>query len=187
MSAAEWITHYGYLAVLVGAFLEGESILVLAGFAAHQGYLDLRAVLLIAFVAGTLGDQVFFWIGRAWGPPLLQRFEPLALAGARVAPLLQRHDALLIFGIRFMYGLRVAGPVAMGALSVVPRRFAVFNILGAAVWAPLIGGSGYLFGHTLQALLGDIERYEGAILVAIVGGAVLVGLAHHWWRSRKVS
>jgi membrane protein DedA with SNARE-associated domain len=187
MSAAEWIARYGYLAVLVGSFLEGESILMLAGFAAHQGYLDLRAVLLIAFVAGSLGDQAFFWFGRASGPLLLQRFDGIARAGGRIAPLLKRHDALLIFGIRFMYGLRIAGPVAMGALDVVPRRFAIFNVLGAAVWAPLIGGAGYLFGRTLQALLGDIERYEGAILAVIVGGAVLLALAHHWWQSRQAS
>ncbi len=185
MSAADWIAHYGYLAVLVGAFLEGESILVLAGFAAHQGYLDLRLVMLIAFVSGTLGDQAFFWFGRASGPLLLQRFEALARAGHRVSPLLQRHDALLIFGIRFMYGLRIAGPIAMGALAVVPRRFAIFNVLGAAVWAPLVGGAGYLFGHTLHAWLGDVERYEGWILAAIVGGAILLALAHHWWQSRE--
>lgn len=183
MTAAQWIEHYGYLAVFAGAFLEGESILVLAGFAAHQGYLDLRVVLLLAFAAGTLGDQAFFWLGRAWGPPLVQRLDALARAARRVAPLLRRHDALLIFGIRFMYGLRIAGPIVMGALGVMARRFAIFNVLGAAVWAPLIGGAGYLFGYTLQAWLGDVERYEGAILAAIAAGAVLLSLAHHWWRA----
>ena len=32
------IEDYGYLAVFIGAFLEGETILVMAGFAAYQGY-----------------------------------------------------------------------------------------------------------------------------------------------------
>ena len=45
-----YIETYGYLAVMIGTFLEGETILVLAGFAAHQGYLqshlaDNRAIL----------------------------------------------------------------------------------------------------------------------------------------------
>src|SRR5688572_33421924 len=35
------LDHYGYLAVLVGTVLEGETILILGGFAAHQGYLHL--------------------------------------------------------------------------------------------------------------------------------------------------
>ena len=30
------IEHYGYAAILVGTFLEGKTILVLAGLAAHQ-------------------------------------------------------------------------------------------------------------------------------------------------------
>ena len=31
------IENYGYAAILIGTFLEGETILVLAGLAAHQG------------------------------------------------------------------------------------------------------------------------------------------------------
>ena len=34
------IDAYGYLAVFVGAFLEGETILALAGLAAYRGYLQ---------------------------------------------------------------------------------------------------------------------------------------------------
>jgi membrane protein DedA with SNARE-associated domain len=182
---AQWIEQYGYLAVLAGALLEGETILVLGGFAAHEGHLDLATVLLVAFAGGTVGDQLFFWFGRASGPRLLQRYEALARAGERVGRLLIRHDAALIFGIRFMYGLRIAGPIAMGALGVVPRRFAIFNVLGAAVWAPLVGGAGYLFGRALQAWLGEVEHYESIALALIVGGAVVATLAHRWWQARE--
>ena len=59
MSFAQLLTDYGYLAVFAGSLLEGETILVLAGFAAHQGYLSLELTVAIAFVGGTLGDQVF--------------------------------------------------------------------------------------------------------------------------------
>ncbi|HEY8050480.1 MAG TPA: DedA family protein [Ramlibacter sp.] len=184
-SLAQWIEHYGYFAVLVGALLEGESILVLGGFAAHEGHLDLGLVLLVAFAGGTLGDQLLFWFGRASGPRLLRRYAPLARAGERVGALLMRHDASLIFGIRFMYGLRIAGPVAMGALGVVPRRFAIFNVLGAAVWAPLVGGAGYLFGHALQVWLGHLEHYEGIALMLLAAGAGFFTLAHLWWQRRR--
>lgn len=179
----EWLEQYGYLAVLAGTLLEGETILAMAGFAAHQGHLDFGLVLLVAFVGGTVGDQMFFWIGRALGPRSLQRWPPLADATARVGVLLQRHDALLIFGIRFMYGVRIAGPIAMGALGVSARRFAIFNVLGAAVWAPLVAGAGYLFGHALQVWLGDLERYEGYVLAGVAVCAVLMALVHRRRRS----
>ena len=54
------IDSYGYLAVFVGAFLEGETILALAGLAAYRGYLDFYAVVAIALFAGFAGDQFFY-------------------------------------------------------------------------------------------------------------------------------
>ena len=71
------IEQYGYLAVLVGALLEGETILLIAGFAAHRGYLDLGAVIAVAAVGGFLGDQVFFWLGRLRGSSVLARWPKL--------------------------------------------------------------------------------------------------------------
>jgi len=61
------LSQYGYLAVFVGALLEGESILLLAGYAANGGYLSFWIVVAIAFFGATLGDQMFFFLGRRYG------------------------------------------------------------------------------------------------------------------------
>jgi membrane protein DedA with SNARE-associated domain len=53
------IENYEYAAILIGTFLEGETILVLAGLAAHQGYLVLTWVILAAFLGSLGGDQLF--------------------------------------------------------------------------------------------------------------------------------
>jgi membrane protein DedA with SNARE-associated domain len=185
MTLTEFVSTYGYAAVLVGTLLEGESVLLLAGFAAHQGYLSIELVLLIAFFGGTVGDQVFFWIGRRWGEPLLERFPALKARTTLVGTLLRRWDAALVFAIRFMYGLRIAGPVAMGALGVSSGRFAIFNALGAAVWALVIGGAGYLLGQSLEVLLGDIEEYEGLLLAIVVVAFALVLIAGRVRRALK--
>jgi len=58
------IDHYGYLAVFVGTILEGDTVLMLAGFAAHRGYLSLPLVLGAAALGGFLGDQFWYWLGR---------------------------------------------------------------------------------------------------------------------------
>lgn len=176
MTLAEFVSTYGYAAVLAGALLEGESVLLLAGFAAHQGLLSLHWVLLIAFAGGTVGDQVFYWIGRAWGTRLLVHFPRVQARVAQVGVLLRRWDAGLVFAIRFMYGLRIAGPIAMGTLGFDARRFAIFNALGAAVWAIVIGGAGYLLGHTVQKVLRDFEGYEGRVLWGAVA-VVVAGFA----------
>lgn len=56
MSLPQLLTDYGYLAVFVASLLEGKTILVLAGFAAHQDPLSLHWVVLLACCGGTIGD-----------------------------------------------------------------------------------------------------------------------------------
>ncbi len=184
MSIAQLLADYGYLAVFIGCLLEGEIILVLAGFAAHQGHLSLPVTLGIAFFAGTLGDQIFYWIGRAWGPWLMGRFPGIGGRALRVNVLLQRWHAPLIIGIRFMYGLRIVGPIAIGNSGVAPWRFAFFNVIGAAIWAPLVGGLGYLFGQALEVLVGDIERFEQAALIFIIVAGLLFTVVREYLKSR---
>ena len=64
MTLQSLIDTYGYLAILVGTFFEGETILVLGGFAAYRGYLHLPWVIIAAFVGSLCGDQLFFFLGR---------------------------------------------------------------------------------------------------------------------------
>lgn len=52
MDISNLITQYGYGAVAVGCLLEGEMVLLLAGFAAHRGYLSLPMLIGVAAVAG---------------------------------------------------------------------------------------------------------------------------------------
>jgi membrane protein DedA with SNARE-associated domain len=185
MSIANALADYGYAALFVGSLLEGETVPLLAGFVAHQERLWMPAVVLTAFVGGALGDQLFFWIGRRGGAALLRRWPAVQRRAERLAPLLKRHDAWLIADIRFACGFRIAGPIAMGACGVEPRRFALFNILGAAVWAFAVSAIGYLFGAALEAWLGDLDRIEGTIMFSIVAAALGLAALLRAWRRRS--
>ena len=67
MSLEELVANYGYTAVAIGTFLEAETILLLGGFAAHRGLLELPWVIVCAFLGSFVGDQAFFYIGRMNG------------------------------------------------------------------------------------------------------------------------
>ncbi len=178
------IDTYGYWAVFVGAFLEGETILALAGLAAYRGYLDFWAVVFIAMFAGFLGDQFYFFIGRQKGSEILARFPNWESRAHRFDQLLSRWHAPLIVGIRFMYGFRILGPILLGMGRVPAWKFVVYNFIGAAIWAPLIAGLGYLFGSALEAVLVDLKRYElWAAIAVVVIGALLFGV--HFLRARR--
>jgi len=176
MTLTQLVAEYGYWAVFAGALLEGETVLILAGFAAHQGYLSFPLVAAIALCGGTLGDQVFFFLGRRYGMDLLRRFPQWNPGAQRVDRLLLRYHAGVIIGARFMYGLRIAGAIAIGMSDVPAWRFILFNVIGAAIWAPLIAGVGYLFGQTLQWLFVDIKHYEEVALLLVIGTALLIHL-----------
>ena len=175
----QWVAEYGYWAVFAGALLEGETILLLAGFAAQQRILSLPAVVAVAFVGAVIGDQVFFWIGRRFGTALVARWPQLQRRAQRVVGLLRRHHAWVIVGVRFAYGLRIAGPIVIGASAVPIRRFLLFNALGAAIWAPLVSGTGYVFGGAAAWLIERMGVLEAAgLLLALIAGAALTWMKH---------
>jgi membrane protein DedA with SNARE-associated domain len=178
------IDSYGYLAVFAGAFLEGETILALAGLAAFRGYLDLYTVIGVAMVAGFAGDQFFFFLGRRQGARILERFPGAEARARRFDAMLARWHAPLIVAIRFMYGLRILGPILLGMGRVPAWKFMLYNFIGAAIWAPLIAGLGYAFGSVVESAIDNAERYEmwifGAVIAAGIGGVVV-----HRLRSRR--
>jgi len=174
------IATYGYLAVAVGTFLEGETVLVVAGFAAHRGYLHFRYVLLAAFLGSLAGDQLYFFLGRKHGPALLARRPLWQARAAKIHRILEQRPALFIFAFRFglLYGFRTVAPFVIGMSRVPTSRFVLFNTIGAIAWALSIGGLGYFFGHALELVLGDVKRYELEALFFLVA----VGAGLWLWR-----
>ena len=174
------LENYGYIVVFLGALLEGETVLIMAGFAAHRGLLELPWVIALAAVAGFLGDQLFFALGRYRGRQMLARFPSVQRQAARVEGLIHRHSTWLIVGVRFMYGLRVAGPVLIGMSHVSHTKFIVLNLIGAVVWAIVVAGLGYLFGQAVELMLQDARRYELALLISIAAAGAVV------WAIRRL-
>ena len=179
------IIAYGYWAILFGTFLEGETVLILGGFAAYQGYLKLPWVILAAFVGTLSGDQLFFYIGRKYGAKILARRPAWQVRVDRVKGLLERFQDYLILLFRFLYGLRILTPFGLG-LSRVPRgRFFLLNTVGALLWAIAVGTGGFLFGQALEVLMGDLKRYEAVILGLVVLAGMAVWITHGYRRRRS--
>jgi len=164
---------YGYWALLIGTFLEGETILILGGFLAHRGYLELPWVIAAAFTGTLAGDQLFFFIGRIKGGSFLDKKPLWKPSIEKVHNLFERYQMLLILGFRFIYGIRTVTPFVIGMSRVKTERFIILNIIGALVWAIVIGTGGYLFGAVFEALLGNIKHIEKELIIAII----LIGTA----------
>lgn len=178
----QFIADYGYFAVFLGTFLEGETILAIGGFAAQRGYLSIGWVIVVAFLGSFCGDQFFFFMGRFQSGWILRRWPSLKTKVERVRRILERHMTLVIFGFRFLYGLRTVAPFALGMTKAVPsRRFFSINVIGAIVWSVMVGAGGYLFGSALEVLIEDIKRYEKILML----GIALIGMAYWLYHRYK--
>ena len=181
MNVPALIEQYGYWAVLGGTLLEGESVLLLAGFAAHRGYLDLPTVVGVAIVGSFLGDQAFFFLGRHQGMKLLNRFPKYVEKVAYAQAKLTRYHTPLILAMRYLYGLRAVLPFTIGMSTISTTRFQVLNLAGALVWSVTIVAGGYLFGHLVERMLGDLRHYEEMVAAVLALG----GLIFYWYSHRK--
>lgn len=179
MSLATLIAVHGYWILAVGCLLEGETVLMLAALAAHRGYLNPVAVVGIAAACGFAGDQFSFWLGRRHGTALLERWPTLATHSVKIRQLIERHVSLAAFAVRFAYGMRFAGPMLIGASSMPPLRFGVFNALSAIVWAFLLFAVGWLFGEAAETIFGHLAHIEVWLFAVLIVALIAWRLLRH--------
>lgn len=180
------IKDYGYLAILIGTFFEGETILLLGGFAAHMGLLELPWVIVSALAGSYSGDQFFFYVGRYYGPKVIAKRLSWQENAEKVYMHLHRHKNLLILSFRFFYGLRNVTPFVVGAAHVSRLRFLLLNLIGAIAWAISFGSAGYLFGEAIRFYLAGLGRFEIYILLALVLAGIFIWQTTLWRNRRRV-
>ena len=173
MTLESLIENYGYLAILILTFFEGETIVILAGVAAHLGLLELQWVILSALAGSFGGDQFYYYLGRHWGPKIIAKRLSWREGAEKVYKLLHRHQYFLILTFRFYYGLRNVTPFAVGSAHVPRLRFFVLNLIGAIVWAVSFASAGYLFGEAFKLFIDDYHSYA----LYVLGVLVLIGIA----------
>lgn len=181
---AAWLSTYGYWAIAIGTFLEGETILLAGAWAAHHGLLDIRGVAAAAVCGSFCGDQLYFLLGRIFGTRLLRHWPAAQRGHERVFRLLQRHQSAFILAFRFLYGLRTVAPFVLGASRLPARRFVPLNFLGATLWSCTIAFGGLAIGDALHRFAQGLHGPHAQVLAVsvLLPVALAVGI---WWTGRR--
>ena len=184
MSPELLLHNFGYLAVLIGTFLEGETILVMAGFFCERGYLEYFLVVLCAFSGAYVGHVFWFWLGRSQGVKLLDRFPKMKKHFGKGIRMFERYGAPAIFITQWLYGLRITCAVIIGISRISAIKFLVYEAITCAVWAFVIAGAGFYFGRAVERVLGRAAHIEkwGLLVLLVVGGAIW---GYHQWKERR--
>lgn len=193
---SDWLATWGYLGIFTMVFVGNfgipvpeETVLLVAGFMAGRGALDLRTLYLVGIASAVTGDCTGFAVGRIGGQRLFerlaQRFKFVRDRYVRLRDFFKLHGSKAVFMARFVVGARfMAGPMA-GAAGMPFLRFLGWNLLGAFVWCSLVITVGYLVGDELEWVMAVTGRashwFELALFIAV--GA----LVYYWWRERPSS
>lgn len=196
MGLNELVGHWGYAAIAVAVVLGNvgvpvpeETILGLGGYLVWQGKLKLPLVILVGVLSAAAGDNIGYWLGRRHGQQAIDRYAQRWLGKPdlvdRTRRLVARRGTIAVFIARFVPGLRfIAGPLA-GATGMPARRFVIANLLGAAIYVPLVIAAGWAVGYGLGDSLERLQRLVGEVEHAVVAAVVLWVLGVLAWRGFK--
>ena len=171
----EFIAQYGYIAIFILTFFEGESVLIAAGFLAFSGYLEVHLIIIVATVASYVGHGSFFLIAlkrRETFIKFASKFIKIDLQ--KLESLMARYGIAAIFISQWIYGFRLMSAAVLGLSRLSTSKYFSFLLISCLIWATLCTYAGYFFGTALKDILGDIKEYEKHIAVGVLAVGFIV-------------
>jgi len=166
----------------IGIPIPHELVLLLAGYFASIGILNLFWVILICILASLLSDNISFWIGKKKGVQILRSnlaqriyFTPKRLK--KIENYFHIHGGKTILLTRFMLGFRGLSFIFAGSSNMRWGTFQKYNLIGTIIWIPFVIIVGYLFSWTI-ILFWKYSSYIKYIMIplviVIIGGYLFV-------------
>ena len=177
------LAAFGPFAIALGAAVEGQTAVIAGGVMARSQILSPVVVVLAAALGSGIVDYLLFVLGRSFRHTRWVKKVAAKPTFDRALVLIERYPTGFILSFRFLYGLRAAGPVAVGVSKVSTRKFAILNAVAAGLWAGVFVGLGYVFGPPLLALLEGIFAHAAPVAAGIAVVAAVVGVAIWRWRA----
>jgi membrane-associated protein len=173
--------------LLVGFFLPGDTLLFAAGLLLSTGKLHpLWAYLVFVPIAAIVGNLVGYAIGYRVGPRVFDKpnsalFKPEFVE--RSARFFDRYGAATILVARFVPIVRTVATVMAGVSRMRYALYALYSIIGGAVWTVGVLLIGYWLGH-IDVVRNHIEPLIDPILLAVVVIS-LIPVTVHYLRGRR--
>lgn len=181
------IQQFGILAIgiivftesglLIGFFLPGDTLLLLAGVLASQGELELLPLLAVVTFAAIVGDNVGYSIGRRTGPRIFKKEDGIFFHKEnieRAQAFYDKHGGKTIIIARFIPVVRTFAPLVAGIAKMPRRRFMAFNVIGGVTWGVGVTLLGYFVGSKIP----HIDKYLHYIVLLVIVTSVGISLMH---------
>ena len=171
----EFLQQYGYMALSLGTFLEGETAILVASSLAGSGLFKIPYVVIFGFFGSFVSDWIYFLIGKLNGKIFLEKRPKLREKFQPVQNFFKTNRLQILFSYRFLYGFRIIIPLTLGMSDLKALAFLGYSIAAGLIWRFVYDGDyGLLaklwttFGAEAPQVLAEPETAMYAIIVVIV-------------------
>ncbi len=162
----KFLDQYGYIALLIGTFMEGETAILIASSLIYKGLFNFPFTVLAAFSGSFISDWIYYLIGRLNGKYFLAKRPKLSEKVKPVTDFFHRHKFQILFSYRFLYGFRIVIPLVIGMSGLRPLQYLFYSIVTGLLWATTVSTTGYWIGRLLEL---RVQSFEENILFIMVG------------------
>lgn len=184
---AAWVVFLNVLAQQAGLPVPAVPTLLLAGSLALSSG-QLGTLLAAAIVASVLADCLWYLAGRAFGYRVLAGLCRLSINPASCVS--QTEARFVRWGVgslvvaKFIPGFSTVAPPIAGALRMALGGFTLAAGAGAALWAGLALGAGWVLRAEVQTAIALLDQHAGSALIA-AGIALAVWLGWKLWQKYR--
>jgi len=184
----EWaydiVEQYGYWAVFIWTFIEGETVFIAAAALASAGILHPWKVIVVAATGAFVGHLFFFTIGRWRGYEVIERFPILKAHYPKANKILDKYAHWSIFIFQYLYGTRLVAAILFGASKINFWRFVSLQLVNCITWSLII----YAVGHMLGLAGVSILHHFGiwGLVFVVLAVVIVAALAYYHYGSKRV-
>jgi len=184
--AQQFIEQYGYWAVFIWTFIEGETVFIVAAALAAAELMEPWKVIVTAASGAFIGHLFYFALGRWRGMQIIQALPFLRShypkAKAILDKYLDKHGNWTIFIFQYLYGTRLVAAILFGCSSIGFWRFFFLQILNCISWSFIIYAAGHFLGLAAMQLIerfGIIGLLVAIGIIAVIGSVAYCQYGHH--------
>lgn len=188
MTILDYLLAYKYLAIYIGAILEGPTVMAATGFLVKLGYFDVIAAFVVLVLGDLTSDIGWYCVGYFKWYGWIARFGNLIgfhqSVSDKIAQLYRKHHAKILFisKLSMGFGFNLVILVTAGILRIPLKKFIGINLAGGLFWVAMLMTLGHFFGN-IYLVIDKGLRFGFIIFVLIIFTAVFFGLSR-FIRSR---
>lgn len=175
----QFVAQHGYSVLFLWVLAEQSGlpipsipILLAAGALSAAGGLNLLLALLLTLLAALIADFAWYQLGRRKGIKVLNflcriSLEPDSCVRQTEAAF-SRQGARSLLLAKFIPGWSTAAPPLAGIFTMPLARFALYDGLGALLWAAVMLGLGRIFSRQIEMIATRVAQWGGSLLAVVI-------------------